>query len=390
MPDQDSETTTQVRTDGTNAPEEELFEAIAKKDFARVKRIVCDEPGLNLNCVDKDELSPLQHACHIGDVELARLLINNGADVNFTHRKDAYTALMFAAISSKADIVRLLLERGVDTSAENCVNRTAAQMAAFVGQSKIVSIINNWISYENSIEPYARVRELEEQPRIPTKPLGHLLHSLVVLPSFHPIKFTLYIKDNLDLVKYSTQFIYVLDDLCSKSIRSPASDETLSMKYHYLSQILKYCQKACTNSNKPGGPSIEDAFDAEACQKALGTAIRRMIKRPNPENIQPITLQLDKFITECLFKYPYTQLAIYKTTTFALSKREPGDMNAYSVLTQSLNGPRMFGQAAEACSICLETNKNKQCSKCKSVYYCGQACQLVDWFQHKRVCTSPE
>lgn len=392
MPSQDNDaisTADKTSSSEASTTEKDLFEAITKKDTEQVLQIIRINTKLNLNCVDKDELSPLQHACHIGDVEIARILINNGANVNFTKRKDGYTPLMFAAISGKADIIRLLLERGVDITAENCVNRTASQMAAFVGQSKIVSVITNWIPYSKYIEPYTRTRELEDEPRIPSRKLSHILHEYIVYPSYHPVKLISQIKQNPELIEYGSQFIYVLEDLCSKSIKHPANDESLSLKFHYLTYLLQYCHKFYETRAK-ASQVCSNLFDLATFNKSMEVIIRRLIRRNNPRDIQPLTHQVDRLITECLYKYPYTQLAIYKTSTFALGKSEGGDLNAYSVLTQSLNGPRMFGQSSEACSICLDVNKNKKCSRCKVVYYCGPICQQLDWFQHKKVCVSPE
>ena len=48
------------------------------------------------------------------------------------------------AVSGKVDVVNLVLEAGVKTDLTNSVNRTAAQMAAFVGQHQCVRAINNF------------------------------------------------------------------------------------------------------------------------------------------------------------------------------------------------------------------------------------------------------
>lgn len=37
------------------------------------------------------------------------------------------------------------------------------------------------------------------------------------------------------------------------------------------------------------------------------------------------------------------------------------------------------------CSICKKENV-KLCGKCGSIYYCGSACQKIDWKKHKSVC----
>lgn len=349
-------------------PENLLFAAIKDKDLDQVRSIISKNKGINLDCLDEDQLTPLQHACHTGNLELAKILIDQGSDVNFTGRKDGYTALMFAAIGSREPIVRLLLEHGVDTSVENCVNRTAAQMAAFVGCHKVVTLINNWVPFSESIEPYTKRRELEDRPRIESPKLGRILHDYIVYPSIHPIKLLLYIKDNPDLVENAKQFIYVLENLSSKAIKPPKCDESLALRYHYLGYLIDHCRKNIT--------------------KGVDSSVRQMIKRNNnTETSYNCTPQLDHLILECIMKFPYTQSAIFKTTSFALSKRGPNDLNALNILTQSLNGPRMYSAPAEACIVCSGTEKTKRCSRCKSVYYCGLSCQRADWFQHKKVCT---
>lgn len=365
--------------------EKSVFECVERKDLSGLIELIRANPDLDLDCVDKDELTPLQHACHSGSTEIAKVLINNGADVNVTKRKDGYTALMFAAISNKQEMVRLLLERGASRTTENCVNRTASQMAAFIGLFKIVHIINSWIPYETSIEPYTRKRELEDAPRIPSPNLGRLLHEYIVLPTLHPVKFLLLLRDNPHIIKYGKQFIYVLEDLCSRSSKPPISDETLSLKYHYLAYILSHC----SNQYKVATKSQVDVkeFDDSICSKTIDTVIRQMIRRTKPDETQAATVVLNHFILDCAMKFPYTHLGIYRTLTFAMNKETS---EFYQIFTQSLNGPHMFGRAAEACSICTDVDKCKKCSKCKSVYYCGQKCQIADWFQHKKVCKSPE
>ena len=366
--------------------ERALIEAVDKKDLELVRDIIRANPDLNVDCVDKDDLTPLQHSCHNGQELIARLLIDNGADVNYTKRSDGYTALMFAAISNKQDMVRLLLERGVDTTVENCVKRTATQMAAFVGLFKVVQIINSWVPYEKSIEPYTRPRELEDKPRIPDKKLGRVLHEFVVLPSLHPVKFFQFIKSRPHLIKHGKEIIYVLENLCSKTSKPPHMDEIQSLKYHYLAYLIQYCLDHCNPAELELKRADGVDFDESACLKLVDAVIRRLIKRANPDEIQPTTSQLNHLIVNCAMKFPYAHLGIFKTMTFAMNKSS----DPYQVFSQSLNGPTSFGRAAEACSICAEVNQCKKCSKCKAIYYCGQPCQVADWFQHKKVCKSPE
>lgn len=51
---------------------------------------------------------------------------------------------LFFFIQGNTDVTRLVLEHGAKIDHQNSVNRTAAQMAAFVGQHQCVRIINNY------------------------------------------------------------------------------------------------------------------------------------------------------------------------------------------------------------------------------------------------------
>lgn len=369
--------------------EKSFFEAIEAKDLDRVRELYNKYPNLNLDCVDENELTPLQHACHTGQVELVKFLLDSGAGVNFTSRKDGYTPLMFAAISARADIVRLLLERGVDISPENCVNRTASQMAGFVGQTKIVSIIQSWVPFETSVEPFTKCRELESKPRLSSMESARLLHNLIVYSSVHPVKLLLYIRENPTIVKNAPEYLFVLDALTSKSFKPPQNDETIALKYYYLSYIIKTCRKAYDAKF----PQVENNngnmdFNMQACDKCIEAICRKLIRRDPTDETKFGTKQIDQFILDCILKFPYTQLAIFKTMTFALSKFQLEHRSALTILKQTLctGDVRWGGRNPEACNVCEELDKNKKCSKCKSTYYCGPPCQRIDWFQHKRVC----
>ncbi len=51
---------------------------------------------------------------------------------------------------------------------------------------------------------------------------------------------------------------------------------------------------------------------------------------------------------------------------------------------QDMNIP----QPAKICALCHATGEHK-CAKCKTVYYCGRQCQILDHPEHKMVCVEP-
>jgi len=74
-------------------------------------------------------------------IEIASLLINAGADVN-TETKDGTTVLMEASISGRADLVRLLVERGANVNAKFPRNgMTVLMFAGDTAHTKIVEVL---------------------------------------------------------------------------------------------------------------------------------------------------------------------------------------------------------------------------------------------------------
>ena len=110
-----------------------LFEAITAGDELTVRALL-STPGVRIECEDDEGMTPLQHAAYKGNADLCELLLEHGADVNTNGHNHGYSTLTFAALSSKVDVVNLLLNAGANTSSTNSLGRTAAQMAAFVGQ----------------------------------------------------------------------------------------------------------------------------------------------------------------------------------------------------------------------------------------------------------------
>ena len=84
--------------------------------------------------------TPLMYACRRGQVEVARQLLDRGADINLVSSRGR-TALLEAVIQDQTEVVEMLLERqNLNINAVNTKehNRTALMLAACLGQSEIV------------------------------------------------------------------------------------------------------------------------------------------------------------------------------------------------------------------------------------------------------------
>lgn len=76
-----------------------------------------------------DGRTPLMVTCiYNGDVNICKLLLDKGADVNATC-KDDVTALMFAAMNEKIDVVNFLLAKGADPNMKDANGLTALDYA---------------------------------------------------------------------------------------------------------------------------------------------------------------------------------------------------------------------------------------------------------------------
>ena len=98
-------------------PEEGLWHAARIGDLPAMKRYIAE--GADVNAPDDDlNILPLAWSVLHGQTEAARLLIENGADVNMKDDKGS-TPLHGAAVFGRADVAKLLIENGATLQVRN-------------------------------------------------------------------------------------------------------------------------------------------------------------------------------------------------------------------------------------------------------------------------------
>jgi ankyrin repeat protein len=91
----------------------QLCKAVEDRSFAEVQRLV--DAGADTNTICSEEgVTPLILSARVGSVEILKLLIETGADLN--HQTNGFTALNIAVALGEADKVRALTEAGADVS----------------------------------------------------------------------------------------------------------------------------------------------------------------------------------------------------------------------------------------------------------------------------------
>lgn len=104
-------------------PDVDIHTAVLTENVAALKQHIA--AGSNLN--EKDPFggsSPLISAAVFGKTDMAKILIDAGADLNFQN-KDGSTALHTAAFFCRPEIVKMLLDKHADKTIKNSFNSTA-------------------------------------------------------------------------------------------------------------------------------------------------------------------------------------------------------------------------------------------------------------------------
>ncbi|KAK0149719.1 Ankyrin repeat and MYND domain-containing protein 2 [Merluccius polli] len=348
-----------------SSTENELFQVITAGNVQEASRLLgCKD--VRVNCLDENGMTPLMHAAYKGKADMCRLLLQHGADVNCNEHEHGYTALMFAGLSGKTDITWMMLDAGAETDLVNSVGRTAAQMAAFVGQHDCVTVINNFFSRAR-LDYYTKPQGLEKEPKLPPKLAGPL-HKIIMSTNLNPVKMVLLVNENPLLAEVGAleKCRRVMELVCEKCIKQQDMNEVLAMKMHYISCVLAKCASF-----------LKDREDK------LEGLIKSLLKGREGDGFPVFQ---EKFVRECVRKFPYSDAALLQQLVRSIAPVQIGnDPTAISVLTQAITGQVGF-MDAEFCTTCGEKGAEKRCSLCKTVIYCDQTCQKMHWFTHKKVC----
>jgi ankyrin repeat protein len=83
--------------------------------------------------------------CFKGYLPIAELLLLHGADLNLQHGNGG-TALMFATLFGRNDLVRLLMEHGADLNIKDNRGLTALDLAVQQGNPDAVLIMEEYMN----------------------------------------------------------------------------------------------------------------------------------------------------------------------------------------------------------------------------------------------------
>ncbi|KAL5971061.1 Ankyrin repeat and MYND domain-containing protein 2 [Taenia solium] len=353
------------------------------KAFLTTGQVKVDEP-------DEDGMTALLQACYRGNVKIAKILIDSGADVNWGKHKQEYTALMFAALSGRLEIVNFLLSCGAKSDMTNCLKRTASEMASFVGNHFAAAQINTYIEEEELIQFIQKSTSSSSQLSVDlVEPLHHLITNL----NFAPVFLYLSSAAGKPLLDSWKNVVAVLEKLVGQHFTPQRTHEHIAIKLHLLCSTVKRAGQYM-DAEPDGGKAVDEEKNATFTLEPL---IKNFLRGADPHGLPK---GQEAFLRKCLVSFPHTESTLWRQTVTQIGGLEVGQApTCLTILENAINGFTSFTRSSprdgvinEPCATCFDLPgyatdlQVKWCSRCHEVTYCSVACQKLHWFTHKKYC----
>ena len=145
---------------GADAPESPVADAAMMGDVDVVRQLLRE--GADVNAAQGDGMSALHWAAERGSAELTEMLLYAGATVDAVTRIGKYTPLHIASRNGQAQVVSAVLSAGADVGARTDPGGTTAlHLAATAGDASVIGLL-----VEAGAEVDAREAEWQQTPLI--------------------------------------------------------------------------------------------------------------------------------------------------------------------------------------------------------------------------------
>ena len=128
-----------------------VADAAMRRDTGAIRALLAG--GADVNAAQGDGMTGLHWAAHHGGLEIARLLLDAGADREVTTRLGHHTPLHVASRAGQASTVSVLLDAGAAANALTTTGATPLHFAATAGNVDTVTALLNHGADANAREP---------------------------------------------------------------------------------------------------------------------------------------------------------------------------------------------------------------------------------------------
>jgi serine/threonine-protein phosphatase 6 regulatory ankyrin repeat subunit B len=120
----------------------ELFEAIKEGNYKKAKKAI--ERGADVNGAENENAPttyPLIKAVKLNHLDIAKLLLEKGANPNINRPIDQQTPLMIAVKQDNPEMIKLLLDFKCDVTAETTFGRNALNISALWNSVRAATVL---------------------------------------------------------------------------------------------------------------------------------------------------------------------------------------------------------------------------------------------------------
>ena len=114
-----------------------IFDYVKENNIDKINELL--ESGVNVNVKDKYGNTPLYYASTYGQLQIAKLIIEYGADVNI--KCYGSTPLHQASYNRRTEVTKLLLECNADVNVKDSIGWTPLLWASYNGHVDIVKLL---------------------------------------------------------------------------------------------------------------------------------------------------------------------------------------------------------------------------------------------------------
>ncbi|MEM6643461.1 MAG: ankyrin repeat domain-containing protein [Bacteroidota bacterium] len=117
-----------------------IHEQIRNDDLQAIEDLLNSDRSF-VNKPDERGFTPLVLSTYLGKIEVAKLLLSHGADINAVDAMAGNTALMGVCFKGSYDLAKMLISHGADISIRNRSGETALDFATKGGHQSIVDLL---------------------------------------------------------------------------------------------------------------------------------------------------------------------------------------------------------------------------------------------------------